>query len=117
MVKQTTLELTHVLGADADSVVCAVYLPLRAKSTQEPLAGSVTQAFFRVTENNRRRMSLELGDRISWNNDTAVLSFSLLNSDISALKEGADYEYAVAVVHNGNLLIVKAGPLVFERVE
>lgn len=104
MVETVDIELRSYSNGAIGSLVFNRIWQLR--TTDSPIAFNVSEAYFIVLdENGKKRLTLSLGDGLTWDSTDKSFLIQITNEQVQFIKTDRTLEYAFYVVSENNALI------------
>lgn len=104
MATNKSIEVRHIPALDADAIVYIDKFGLIDTATGEPITYTAEQAVFSISESERAKLQLTLGEGLLWDDVEKSFSIVIRNSQLRFVREDSEFEHALSVKWSGNQL-------------
>lgn len=91
------IEVRHIAQLSGDAIVYVDKFGVIDAATNEPVTFTAAEAVFSISENDRSKMKISLGNGLSWNDEEKSFSLIIRNSQTSFIREDTQLDYAIVV--------------------
>lgn len=98
------IEVRHLVPLDGNAIVYVDKFGLIDKATGEPVPFTPAEAVFSISENERAKLQISLGDGLSWDDEAKSFSIIIRNSQTRFIRADGQFDYAVVVKWEGSEL-------------
>ncbi|WP_300115507.1 hypothetical protein [Sphingobium sp.] len=102
MADMKDIEIRYIPALSGDAIVFVEKIGIVDAGTGLPVEFTAEQVVFSISENERSKLLLRLGDGIVWNDTEKSISITIRNDQMRFVRADGEYDYALSVQWVGN---------------
>ena len=103
MAENKPIEIRYYRPMDDDAFVFTAKIGVIDKTSQAPVPFTATEAYFHISENERVKLELSLGNGLLWDDELKAITVFIRNSQMRFVRTDSEMTYSLYVKWDNGL--------------